>query len=118
MSKTHRVFAFLFVALFLASAATPVAFNDGISDAKLLETSYQPAATTYNVDFREYNYQQAFNDDDFEFTVWNGSIPLDGALVTLYNATTGLFFDDEPTTGIGVAKFFNLPQGNHRFLLM
>ncbi|TET08278.1 MAG: hypothetical protein E3J86_10965 [Candidatus Thorarchaeota archaeon] len=115
MSKTHRVFAFLFVILFLASAAAPVAFNDAISDAKLLETSYQPAASTYNVDVRIFNHLMAFNDDDFEFTVWNGSIPLNNAWVRLYSTTTDLLETETQTNGIGVATFYNLALGPYKW---
>jgi hypothetical protein len=115
MSKTHRVFAFLFVILFLASAATPVANNDVISDAKLLETSYQPAASTYNVDVRIFNHQLAFNDDDFEFKVWNGSIPLNNAWIRLYNTTTGFLEDEDQTDGNGYAWFYNLAQGSYKW---
>lgn len=115
MSKKHRVFAFLFVALFLASAATPVAYNDVISDAKLLETSYQIADTTYNVDVRVYNYLMAFNDDDFEFRVLNGSLPLSDAWIRLYNTTSGLLEDETQTEGNGYGWFFNLAPGTYKW---
>ncbi|MHA2151937.1 MAG: hypothetical protein ACXAAQ_08155 [Candidatus Thorarchaeota archaeon] len=111
MSKTNRVFAFLFVMLFLASTAAPVANNDFISDAKLLETSFEPAETSYNVDVRVFNHLSAFNDDDFEFKVWNGSIPLNNAWIRLYNATSSLLEDETQTDGNGEALFYNLPQG-------
>ncbi|MFW9927516.1 MAG: hypothetical protein ACFFDM_12255 [Candidatus Thorarchaeota archaeon] len=115
MSKTHRVFAFLFLALFLASAATPVAYNDIISDAKLLETSYQIADTTYNVNVRVYNNLMAFNDDDFEFRVLNGSLPLSDAWVRLYNTTTDLLEVEAQTEGNGYAWFFNLAPGTYKW---
>ncbi|MGY5863544.1 MAG: hypothetical protein RTV41_03010 [Candidatus Thorarchaeota archaeon] len=113
MSKIHRIFAFLFVMLFLASAATPLANNEFVSDAKLLETSFEPAATTYNVNVRIFNHLSAFNDDDFEFRVRNGSIPLNNAWVRLYNETTGLLEDESQTDGNGYAWFYNLALGTY-----
>ena len=114
MSKTHRAFAFLFLVLFVASVATPVAFNETIISNILKDTSIELAATDFNVDVRVYNYQSAFNDDDFEFKVWNGSLPLSGALIRLYNVTTGLYAGYQDTTdGNGDADFTNLPQGTY-----
>jgi hypothetical protein len=114
MSKTNRAFAFLFLVLFVASVATPVAFNENIISNAIEDTSFELAATDYNVDVRIYNYQSAFNDDDFEFTVWNGSLPLNGALIRLYNVTTGLYAGYQDTTdGNGDADFTNLPQGTY-----
>ena len=114
MSKTHRAFAFLFLVLFVASVATPVAFNETIISNTLKDTSIELAATDFNVDVRVYNYQSAFNDDDFEFKVWNGSLPLSGALIRLYNVTTGLYAGYQDTTdGNGDADFTNLPQGTY-----
>ncbi|MHA2144212.1 MAG: hypothetical protein ACXAB0_02100 [Candidatus Thorarchaeota archaeon] len=115
MSKIHRVFAFLFVMLFLASAATPLANNEFVSDAKLLETSFEPAATTYNVNVRLFNHLRAFNDDDFEFRVWNGSIPLNNAWVRLYNSTTDLLEEETQTDGNGYAWFYNLALGTYNW---
>ncbi|MFX1484595.1 MAG: collagen binding domain-containing protein, partial [Promethearchaeota archaeon] len=115
MSKTNRVFAFFFVMLFLATVATPLASNSMISDAKLLKSTFQRAATTYNVDVRVFNYQLAFNDDDFEFRVRNGSTPLNNAWVRLYNASSGLLADQTQTDGNGYAWFYNLAQGTYNW---
>ncbi|MHA1963379.1 MAG: hypothetical protein ACW97G_02235 [Candidatus Thorarchaeota archaeon] len=116
MSKTHRAFAFLFLVLFVVSIATPVAFNENlISDANR-DTSFETAATNYVVDIRVWNEFRAFNDDDFRFRVWNGSILLSGALVRLYNVSTGLWTGHEDTTdGNGFADFSNLPQGVYQW---
>ncbi len=116
MSKTHKAFAFLFLVLFVVSIATPVAFNETLFSNAILETSFEPAATNYVVDVRVYNNLLAFNDDDFEFRVRNGSVPLNGASVRLYNVTTGLFtgFEDD-TDGNGYAWFSNLPQGIYQW---
>jgi hypothetical protein len=113
MSKTHRVFAFLFVMLFLATIATPVANNDFVSDAKLRETSFEPAETTYNVAVRNFNHLMAFNDDDFEFRVRNGTIPLNNAWVRLYNSSSGLLTHEDQTDGNGYVWFYNLAIGTY-----
>jgi len=114
MSKTHRVFAFLFVMLFLASNAIPVAFNDIVYDAKLLDTTFEPAETTYNVEVYVFNNLLAFNDDDFRFRVRNGTIPLNNAWVRLYNASDHLEYEDQ-TDGNGYAWFYNLPIGTYNW---
>ena len=115
MSKTHRAFAFLFLVLFLASIATPLAFNENLVSDAPLDRSFEPADTNYIVDIRVYNNLQAYNDDDFEFRVWNGTIPLSGAWVRLYNVTTGSFIIEDDTDGIGLAEFSNLPQGTYQW---
>ena len=111
MSKTHKAFAFLFLVLFVASIATPVAFNENLVSVAALDISFEPAATNYVVDIRVYNNLLAFNDDDFEFRIWNSTIPLNNAWVRLYNTTTGLLEVETQTDGNGYAWFSNLPQG-------
>jgi hypothetical protein len=114
MSKIHRAFAFLFLVLLVANVATPVAFNENIVSNAIEDTSFELAATDYNVDVRVYNYQSAFNDDDFKFKVLNGSLPLNGALIRLYNVTTGLYAGYQDTTdGNGDAEINNLQQGTY-----
>lgn len=116
MSKTHRAFAFLFLFLFLASVATPLAFSENLVSDAPLDTSFEIAATNYIVDVTVWNEFQAFNDDDFKFKVWNGSLPLNGALIRLYNVTTGLYTNHEDITdGNGDADFSNLPQGVYQW---
>ncbi len=116
MSKTHRAFAFLFLVLFLASIATPLAFNENLVSDAPLDTSFEPASTDYIVDIRVWNNLQAYNDDDFEFRVWNGSNLLSGALIRLYNVTTGAYTGiEDDTNGVGLAEFSNLPQGTYQW---
>ena len=116
MNKTHRAFAFLFLVLFLASIATPLAFNDNLVSNTTSDTSFEPAATSYVVDIRVYNNLLAFNDDDFEFRVRNGTIPLNNAWVRLYNTTTPTLLEEETQTdGNGYAWFSNLPQGTYQW---
>ena len=115
MSKTHKAFAFLFLVLFVASVATPVAFNENFTSVATLDTSFEPAATNYVVDIRVYNNLLAFNDDDFEFRVRNTTTPLNNAWVELYNTTTSLLEASAQTDGNGYAWFSNLPQGTYNW---
>ncbi len=115
MSKTHKAFAFLFLVLFVASIATPVAFNENLTSVATLDTSFELAATNYVVDIRVYNNLLAFNDDDFEFRVRNSTIPLNNAWVRLYNITTSLLEAETQTDGNGYAWFSNLPQGIYKW---
>ena len=116
MSKTHRAFAFLFLVLFLASVATPLAISENLVSNAPIDTSFEPAATNYVVEVRVWNNLQAYNDDDFEFRVWNGSIPLSGAWVRLYNVSTGAYagYEDD-TNGVGLAELSNIPQGTYQW---
>ena len=115
MSKIHRAFAFLFLVLFLVSVITPVAFNENLRLGTSPEMPFEPATTNFVVDIRIYNNLMAFNDDDFEFRVRNGTIPLNNAWVRLYNTTSGLLEDEEQTDGNGYARFINLPQGTYQW---
>ena len=74
MSRVHKAFAFLFLVLFIASIASPLTFHENLVPYAYRDTTFTPATTDYVVNIREYNNLLAFNDDDFEFTVLNGSI--------------------------------------------
>ncbi|MGD9396773.1 MAG: hypothetical protein PVJ05_10120 [Candidatus Thorarchaeota archaeon] len=115
MSKTHKAFAFFFLVLFVASIATPLTFKDNLISDACKDTSFETAATAYNVDIRVYNRFQAYNDDDFQFRVFNGSLPLSGAWVRLYNVTTDALLHEDDTDGVGYAYFYNLPQGVYQW---
>jgi hypothetical protein len=115
MSKTHKAFALLFLALFVASIATPLTFKDNLISDAYKDNSFETAATAYNVDIRVYNRFQAYNDDDFQFRVFNGSLPLSGAWVRLYNVTTDALLHEDDTDGVGYAYFYNLPQGVYQW---
>ncbi len=116
MSKINRAFAFLFLVLFVANIATPVVLNQSPHLSKSLDRSFEPASTNYIVDITVRNDGMAFNDDDFDFRVRNGTVALNNAWVRLYNVTTGLFtgYEDQ-TDGNGLAHFSNLPQGVYRW---
>ena len=115
MSKTYKAFAFLFLVLFVLSIATPAKFSANTISKNHRNTSFEPAATNYVVDITVYNYQLAFNDDDFKFLIKNGTTPLSLAWVRLYNITTGLLEDEDQTDGNGIADFINLPQGTYQW---
>jgi len=102
--------------IFLASATLPIAFNSQpVTTVSMVDAPHAPAATNYVVNVRVFNELQAFNDDDFEFTVLNGSTPLNNAWVRLFNASTMTLLDDDHTDGNGVVKFFNLAQGTYQW---
>ncbi len=115
MSKSHRAFALLFIMFFVASATIPIAFTSyPVTNVALVDSPHTPSSTNYVVTVRVLNELQAFNDDDFYFLVLNGSVPLNGAWVRLFNATDMTLYDGSHfTDGNGETKFFNLPQGTY-----
>jgi len=116
MSKSHRAFALIFLMIFVGSATIPIAFNSqSVTTVTLVDAPHAPSATDYVVSVRVFNEPQDFNDDDFEFTVLNGSIPLSGATVSLYNASTMMFKDNYTTDGIGEVTLHNLAQGTYQW---
>jgi hypothetical protein len=98
---------------FMASAVIPIAFRSNpVMNVSLVDSPHAPSSTNYVVTVRVFNWLQAFDDDDFEFRVLNGSIPLSGATVSLFNATSMLLYDTPHTTdGNGYATFYNVQQG-------
>ncbi|MFW9961539.1 MAG: hypothetical protein ACFFDV_10995 [Candidatus Thorarchaeota archaeon] len=116
MSKLHRAFALLFIIFFVASATIPIAFNSyPVTNIALVDSPHTPSSTNYVVTVRVFNELQAFNDDDFEFRVLNGSVPLSNAWVRLFNATDMTLKYDDHTDGNGYVKFFNLPKGTYKY---
>jgi len=116
MSRSHRAFATIFLMIFLASAILPVAFNSQpVTTVSMVDVPHAPAATNYVVSVRVFNNLQAFNDDDFEFTVLNGSAPLAGAWVRLFNASTMMLLHNDYTDGNGQVWFYNLAQGTYQW---
>jgi len=115
MSKSHRVFALLFIMFFVASATIPIAYNFyPVANIALVDSPHAPSSTNYVVTVSIFNQGQTFDDDDFDFIVLNGSVPLNGAWVRLFNATDMTLYDNTHyTDGNGETKFFNLPQGTY-----
>ena len=73
------------------------------------------SSTNYDVSVTVLNMYQAFNDDDFQFYVQNGTIPLANALVQLFNASDMSFTAEQHTDGNGKALFMNLPVGTFTY---
>ena len=116
MSKSHRAFALIFLMIFIASASIPIAFNSQpVTTVTLVDAPHAPSATDYVVSVRVFNELQAFNDDDFEFTVLNGSTPLDNAWVRLFNLSTMTLIEDDFTDGNGEVIFYNLAPGTYQW---
>lgn len=101
---------------FIASAVIPIAFNSiPVTNVSLVDSPHAPSSTNYVVTVRVFNQLQAFDDDDFEFRVLNGSLPLSSALVRLFNATDLTLKYSDSTDGNGYVKFFNIPQGTYKW---
>jgi hypothetical protein len=117
MSKSHRTIAVLFIMFFIAGAAMPIAFNnDPVTNISMVDSHHALSSTNYVVTVRVFNYLQEFNDDDFEFRVLNGTIPLSNAWVRLFNATDMTLYDGTHfTDGNGITKFNNLPIGTYKW---
>lgn len=116
MSIIKRTIAFLFVIFFVIGAATPIVNNaESITSVEMHDIPTALSSTNYIVNVRIFNHLQAFNDDDFQFTVRNGTIPLANAWVRLFNSTTMALEDEEHTDGNGIAFFYNLPVGTYKW---
>ncbi|MGQ4911019.1 MAG: hypothetical protein ACP6KW_02530 [Candidatus Thorarchaeota archaeon] len=113
--RISQAFALLFVLFITVSAVTPAAFNGETINAVQSVNTHQPAATNYVVTIRTFNDQMAFNDDDFEFVVRNGTAPLNNAWVRLYNISTQDLLYQEFTDGNGLATFSNIPVGTYQW---
>ncbi len=111
MKNTYKAFAFLLTLLMVASVfptAVPTGVNVVVSPG---ESTHTNAATNLVVTNETINQGGEFNDDDFEFFVYNGSLPISTANVTLTNNTDGAFHESKLTDGTGKAQFFNVPVG-------
>jgi hypothetical protein len=116
MSKSHRAIALLFMMFFVASAVIPITFNSNTAmNISLVDSPHTPSSTNYVVTVREFNELEAFNDDDFEFRVLNGSLPLSNAWVRLFNASTMALEYNGHTDGNGYVRFYNLPIGTYKW---
>ncbi len=116
MSMTNRVIAFLFVVVFVAGTVTPISYNiESMINIDLLDAQKTPSSTNFVVNVQVLNEPQDFNDDDFKFTVLNGTVPLANAWIRLLNITTEVLEDDAYTDGNGEAWFHNLAVGTYRW---
>lgn len=112
MNNQYRTFTFLLALLVMSGMLLPIAIDN--RPAVVVTPTVQPmttAGTNLVVVNRTFNYLQQFNDDDFEFYVYNGTFEVAGANVTLYNTTDNAKYASELTVGDGSAIFYNVPQG-------
>jgi len=111
MTFAKRSVALFIVLLVFASPAIP-AGSQIPEDVGVVLTGATSvvAGTNLVVTNQTINYNLQFNDDDFLFYVYNGTLPIAGANVTLYNATTLLKYSSLSTVGDGSAVFYNVPQ--------
>jgi len=116
MSKPNRAIALLFIMFFIASAVIPIAFNSNpVANVSLVDTPHAPSSTNYVVTVRVFNQLQAFDDDDFEFRVLNGTLPLSNAWVRLFNVTDMALKYNDFTDGNGYVKFYNVHVGTYKW---
>ncbi len=112
MNNRYRIFTFLLALLVMSGMLLPIAIDN--RHAVVVTPTAQPmstAATNLVVVNRTFNYDQQFNDDDFEFYVYNGTFEVALANVTLYNSTDNAKYASKLTVGDGSAVFYNVPQG-------
>jgi len=116
MKKKAQLLASIIILLFATSSAMPFLIDNGpatpIDDIDILLTLSE---TNLVVENRTFNYDGEFNDDDFFFEVYNGTQPIAGANVSLYNATDDTKYDTLATVGDGSAVFYNIPQGTYKW---
>ncbi|TFG14596.1 carboxypeptidase regulatory-like domain-containing protein [Candidatus Thorarchaeota archaeon] len=116
MKKKAQLLASIIILLFATSSAMPFLIDDG--PATTIDDIHIPmtlSATDLVVENRTFNYNKEFNDDDFFFEVNNGTQPIAGANVSLYNATDDTKYDTLATVGDGSAVFYNVPQGTYKW---
>ncbi|MHA1771024.1 MAG: MSCRAMM family protein, partial [Candidatus Thorarchaeota archaeon] len=113
MRRLQGAVAFLILTLVIAGSMSSMHLNP--NKIIVTQTKAIPAATDLRVDVRVFNYQEEFNDDDFEFRVWNYTYEVQGANVTLWNSTDGTKYDSKVTDGTGYAIFYNLPNGTYKW---
>jgi hypothetical protein len=113
MNKPHKLVS-LFIVLFITvGAVTPAVFNGSVV------TTYTPidtglvSATNYQVTVNTLNQLMAFNDDDFQFIVKNGTLPLNNAWVRLYDNTTLALEYQGFTDGNGKLNISNVAPGGY-----
>ncbi|MCF2137981.1 MAG: hypothetical protein K9W43_12175 [Candidatus Thorarchaeota archaeon] len=113
MRRLQGAVAFLILTLVIAGSMSSMHLNP--NKITVTQTKAIPAATDLRVNVRVFNYQEEFNDDDFEFRVWNYTYEVQGANVTLWNSTDGTKYDSKVTDGTGYAIFYNLPNGTYKW---
>ncbi|MHA1637544.1 MAG: hypothetical protein ACTSUB_05960, partial [Candidatus Thorarchaeota archaeon] len=112
MTNTKRAFAILLTFLVIASVyptAVPTSYDVTIIES---DTQHVMSATTLVVTVDAQDQPMDFNDDDFLFTVMNGTQAISGATVTITNSTDDSVYDvPVGTVGDGTAWFHDVPIG-------
>ena len=114
MKMVRQGFVLLLVMLLVATSMTPMV-NDKTSEHRITipNSTVMLSATDLQVTNETFNHAQEFNDDDFVFTVRNGSLPIAQANVTILFASNSSQYDSLETFGDGTAVFYNIPQGSY-----
>lgn len=111
MTNTKRAFAILLTFLVIASVyPTAVPMSNGITIIQS-DTQHVTSETTLVVTVDVEDFEENFNDDDFTFTVKNGTQAIAGATIRITNNTDGSLYDEQDTTGFGTYLFENVPVG-------
>ncbi len=120
MRNTCRAFTVLLVSLLLVESIAPLAIlNTGSQLVYNPETDgHHLAATNLTVVVRVLNHLQAFDDDDFQFTVYyNNTYQAGNANVTLY-FINGTKYLSKLTLGDGRTVFYNVPIGTYNYTVI
>lgn len=116
MRDFKRTIAFILILVIFANYAYPIRIDTGMqTGAVLSKTPWTTAGTNLVVTNTTINYNQAFWDDSFLFFVKNGTLPIAGANVSLYNVTDLKLYSSKSTVGDGSAVFYYVPQGTYRW---
>jgi hypothetical protein len=115
MNKAHK-FSSLFIVLFILVGSAAPAMFVGFADTSFEPVdAHQVSATNYQVTINNLNRLMAFNDDDFQFIVRNGSLPLNNAWVRLYDNTTMNLEYQGFTDGNGKVNITNVDVGTYQW---
>lgn len=116
MGNFSRAIAFIMVLVVLSTYTYPIAVENSMQNETVLPSASRvTAATNLVVTNKTINYNQAFNDDDFLFHAYNGTLPIAGANVSLYNTTDLKLYTSKTTVGDGSALFINVPPSSYRW---
>ncbi|MHA2375221.1 MAG: hypothetical protein ACXAB9_03570, partial [Candidatus Thorarchaeota archaeon] len=114
MTNTNKTLALLLVFVVFASAAIPMAtYPNPITEVTSANSFHTISSSILNVVNGSINDDNEFDDDDFTFAIFNVSLPISQANVTLYNSTDMAFYDSHLTVGDGTTKFLDVPMGTY-----
>ena len=114
MTKTNKPLALLLVFVVFASVAIPMAtYPKPMTEVTSASSLHTTSSSILNVVNESINDDNEFDDDDFTFTIFNVSLPISQANVTLYNSTDLAFYDSHLTVGDGTTTFLDVPMGTY-----